>query len=222
MSLKRKLKNKWFIAIAFGAVIIFLVIWEIKSFTEKSLPEEENYKRAIEFFRKDKEEEIKAILGKINQNAENGFPISGEVKEFRESYYFPISKKFVFKSKLYLYEEKQNKTFRLTNGKLSNSVCIGYFKIIFNNKEYNLSCLLSRGKDSFIAFRDLTNGKTTPKSGRYIKINITDDPDLIYNIDFNLAFFFDKLNFGNESIEIVNDNILDFAVNAGERLKIQE
>ncbi len=190
--------------------LLVIIYWGINYYFNRPLTEEEKYVQAIEFFRHNRN----TLLEKrISENdSTNALQI----------YYYPPNPKFRFFSKLYYYKFPIEEWVTKSLGKKILLKKIGYFKINYNGKEYKLQAYSYNLFRFRIYFTDLTTGVTTSKLNRYLEFKINDNKDYVYDIDFNFAYFTERIFINSESVPLVKDNKLDFAVEAGERFKIKE
>jgi len=147
-------------------------------------PEQEKYIAQIEQYRKEKNEWMK-------KNPTSPFNYKGKV-EFHDLNYFDVDPDFVFKSKLFEYEPKDTVTIYGTKGEERKAVRYGYVKFNYYGKENRINVYQSNSRDGMIYysiwFTDLTTNKESYGVGRYIDFEKHEDPDYVYEIDFNLAY----------------------------------
>lgn len=202
--------KKIFLVILIALTLIALLYWGINYFYNKPLSEEEKYIQAVEYFRKNKE---------IMFAKRSGFEDS--LSSFK-IYYYPINPKFRFFSKLYLYDKPIDEWVSKSQGKKILLQKIGYFKINYNGKEYKLETYIFNLFRFRVFFTDLTTGVTTSKFNRFLEFYYHEDKDFVYDVDFNFAYFSERVFYNSASIPLIKENKLDFAVEAGERFKIEE
>jgi len=106
--------------------------------------------------------------------------------------YFDPNPDFIFKSKIY-YNPVQDTVFVLgTKGETRVVVVIGYVELNYKNKNYKVNVYRGFSRDWVpyhnIWFTDRTTGKETYGVGRYLDINLNEEKDFIYEIDFNKAY----------------------------------
>ncbi len=146
--------------------------------------------------------EQKAYIEKIkNQRIEKNdwmkndpsspFNKKGKV-EFHDLKYFDVNPAFVFKSKLYEYEPKDTITIYGTKGEPRKTVRYGYLLFNFENQQHKINVYQSNavngGTYYSIWFTDKTTNNESYGVGRYIEFEKVDDPEHIYEIDFNFAY----------------------------------
>lgn len=151
-----------------------------KNFT----PEQKEYIAKIEESRKEKNEWMK-------NDPNSPFNYKRKV-EFHDLNYFDVNPDFVFKSQLFEYEPKDTITIFGTKGEERKTVRFGYVKFNYEGKENKINIYQSVARNGMIYysiwFTDLTTNKETYGVGRYIDFEKSDDPNHIYEIDFNKAY----------------------------------
>lgn len=181
--MKKKIELKYlFIS---TLVITFIVIIVITVGCGKNYsPEEKEYIIKIEQHRAEYNNYMK-------NNSNSPFNFKGKV-EFHDLNYFDIDPDFVFKSKLTEYNTKDTITVFGTKGEERKSVKFGYLIFSKNNKEIKLNVYQSASKKGMIYysiwFTDETTNKESYGVGRYIDFEKVDDPNYIYEVDFNKAY----------------------------------
>jgi uncharacterized protein len=144
--------------------------------------------------------------------------------------YFPPDSTFRFASKLYRYPVPEIVTVMGTKGEERKEIKYGYFQFEYNNKQYRLNVykftkeeLQKRGTDLkdylMVWFRDETTGKETYPVGRYVDVDReSPDTNYVYVLDFNYAYNPYCAYSSLYSCAVPrNDDVLDFAVRAGEK-----
>ncbi|HPN36809.1 MAG TPA: DUF1684 domain-containing protein [Melioribacteraceae bacterium] len=202
------MKTNTIIYIGLFIVVVLTATWVIFKMTDDKLSDEEVYINAVEYLRSARDS------GKIRNESENS-----DLPE-----YFPVNPEFRFKSKFYLVDTPDTVIITKSLGGKEERIKIGYVVINYKGKDYKLYIYSSFAgqKVFYIFFKDLTTGVTTEDTGRYIEIKKLDIDDFLYDIDFNFAYFSSRFNPDSKSILIFDENKLDFAVEAGERIKIKE
>ncbi|MCF8242068.1 MAG: DUF1684 domain-containing protein [Melioribacteraceae bacterium] len=199
--------------ISFYFLIISVMIL-IAGCGEKYTPEEQEYIREIQKFREEKNLQMK--------NAVNS-PFNNKKKiEFEPLNYFDVDPSWVYKSKMYHYEQKDTITVLGTKGEERKSVRFGYVKIERNGKVYNINVYQSGvldGKYYFgIWFTDKTTGDETYGVGRYIDFQYKTDPEFKYTIDFNMAYNpYCAYNSEYSCAIPTKEDYIDLAITAGEK-----
>jgi uncharacterized protein (DUF1684 family) len=106
--------------------------------------------------------------------------------------YFEPSAEFIFKSKLFRYNDQDTVSVFGTKGEERKAIKTGYIILNYNGKEHNLNIYKSFGRDGqeyySIWFTDKTTGKESYHVGRYIDFEINPNPEFEYTIDFNRAY----------------------------------
>ncbi len=147
-------------------------------------PEQKEYIFRIEELRKEKNEWMK-------NNPNSPFNFKGKVI-FHNLNYFDVDPDFVFKSKLYEYELKDTITIFGTKGEERKTVKYGYVQFNYPGKNHKINVYKSASKNGMfyysIWFTDSTTNKDTYGVGRYIDFEKVEDPNHVYEIDFNLAY----------------------------------
>ncbi len=136
--------------------------------------------------------------------------------------YYHVDPSWVYHSKLYEYPEKDSLVIYGTKGEARPTVRFGYVKFERDGKEYKLNVYKSRSRRGVwyysIWFTDKTTGDETYGVGRYLDFEKSDDPEHVYEIDFNLAYNPYCAYSHDYSCAIPSkEDYLDLAVTAGEK-----
>lgn len=146
--------------------------------------EQKEYISKIEELRKEKNEWMK-------NDPNSPFNFKGKV-EFHDLKYFEVDPDFVFKSRLYEYEPKDTVTIFGTKGEERKTVRYGYVLFNYSGKENKINVYQSVSRNGLVYysiwFTDLTTNKESYGVGRYIDFEKVDDPNHIYEIDFNSSY----------------------------------
>jgi hypothetical protein len=142
--------------------------------------------------------------------------------EFHPLNYFKVDPRFKFESRLNEYNPKDSVTIYGTKGETRKTVRYGYVVWNFNSTEYQINIYESSAKDGLkyysIWFTDKTTNDETYGVGRYINFEKSDNPDHIYNIDFNLAYNPYCAYSKEFSCAIpTKEDYIDLAIKAGEK-----
>jgi uncharacterized protein (DUF1684 family) len=166
----------------FVLLLVFLGIFV--SCDNNYTPEEKKYIDQIESERAHKDSLFEFAL-----NSPFNFK---EKVEFHPLKYYDVDPKFVFKSKLHLYENQDTLNIYGTKGEARKTIKYGYLNFLFDEKKYRLNVYKSYGSnDKFyygIWFTDKTTNDETYGVGRYLDFELNDDSEHLYTIDFNLAY----------------------------------
>lgn len=207
------MKNKTIgVAVIFILVIVILLIINNRP---KYSPDEEKYIKQIETKRIEKDAYMK-------DNPNSPFNKKGKV-EFHSLKYFGVDPKFVFQSKLNEFEKKDSITTQGTKGDIRKGVRWGYVTINHNGKEYKINVYQIKGINDgatyyTIWFTDKTTNDETYGVGRYLDFEKSDDPNHIYQIDFNLAYNPYCAYTSNYSCTVpLKEDFIDTAIKAGEK-----
>lgn len=143
-------------------------------------------------------------------------------RNFRGLNYFPVDSTFRFSGPIHKYHPMPRDTIVGTGGELRPALKYGYFKFRYGGREYRLQIykILDNQpgyeKELFLGFTDTTSGKTTYGGGRYI--NLEENPQNFYEVDFNLAYNpYCAYNPKYSCAVPPAENHLPFAVTAGEK-----
>ncbi|KAB2845707.1 MAG: DUF1684 domain-containing protein [Melioribacteraceae bacterium] len=175
-------------------------------------PEEKEYIAKIEQQRIEDNEWYK-------NDPNSPFNKKGKV-EFHDLKYYDVDPSFVFKSKLYEYEQKDTVTIYGTKGEPRETVRFGYVQINKDGKDYKIHVYESGEEQKYysIWFTDKTTNETTYGVGRYLNFERQNDPEHIYTIDFNLAYNPYCAYTSNYSCAIpTKEDYIDLAIEAGEK-----
>lgn len=106
------------------------------------------------------------------------------------SFYEPKAE-YIFKSKLFKYENPETVEILGTQGESRLYLRYGYFLLNFDNKEFKLNLYKIELPDGNVLynlwFKDATNGIETYENGRYLFFTKNQDENFEYTIDFNKA-----------------------------------
>ncbi|MEW5842368.1 MAG: DUF1684 domain-containing protein [Bacteroidota bacterium] len=112
--------------------------------------------------------------------------------EFHDLKYFEVDPAFVFQSRLYEYNPKDTITIYGTKGEPRKIVRFGYVLINFENQQHKINVYqgsTASGEIYYsIWFTDKTTNNESYGVGRYIDFEKVDDPNHVYQIDFNTAY----------------------------------
>jgi hypothetical protein len=157
----------------------------------------------------------------MENNSNSPFNFKGKV-EFHPLNYFDVDPEFKFSSKLYVHNKKDTIAIYGTKGEKRTSVRYGYVQFSFRIQDYKLNVYQSNSRNGNIYysiwFTDKTTNELTYGVGRYLDFDISDNPDYIYDIDFNMAYNPYCAYSKEYSCAIpTKDDYLDLAVTAGEK-----
>jgi uncharacterized protein (DUF1684 family) len=112
--------------------------------------------------------------------------------EFSNLKYYEPKSEFIFKSKLFYNDAPDTVTIMGTKGEARTVLVIGYVELNYDNKNYKVNVYrgFSRTGEAYhsIWFTDRTTGNETYGVGRYLDIELNEDKDFVYEIDFNKAY----------------------------------
>jgi uncharacterized protein (DUF1684 family) len=136
--------------------------------------------------------------------------------------YFDVDPEFKFSSRLYDYENKDTVIVLGTRGEERKTVRYGYVIFNYSDKDYKLNVYESSAgngdKYYSIWFTDKTTNEESYGVGRYLNFDKKEDPEYIYEIDFNKAFNPYCAYSKEYSCAIpTKEDYLDIAVTAGEK-----
>lgn len=167
-----------------SVISVLFLLFSITGCVKNYSPEQKEYISKIEKSRKEKNEWMK-------NDPNSPFNFKGKV-EFHDLKYFDVDPDFVFKSRLYEYEPKDTLTIFGTKGEERKTVRNGYVQFNYSGNEYKINVYQSVARNGMIYysiwFTDITTNKETYGVGRYIDFEKEEDPDHLYEIDFNLAY----------------------------------
>lgn len=196
-------------------VLIFLfMILPFAGCEKKYLPEEEDYINSIL-------EERKANDDFMKDDPNSPFNRKGKV-EFEPLKYFDVDPAFVFKSVLTQYELKDTIIVLGTKGEERKMTRYGFVSFNYKTKNYKMNVYKGETKNGDVYysswFTDLTTGEETYGVGRYLDIELNEDKNFLYTIDFNRAYNPYCAYSSDYSCAIpTKEDHLDLAVTAGEK-----
>lgn len=197
------------------ALLILIAVILLNGCKPVYTPEQEKYIKEIEKKRSEKDLYMR-------DNPESPFNKKGKV-EFHPLNYFGVDPAFVFQSKLYEFPVKDSITTQGTKGDPRKGVRWGYVLINFDKKEYKINVYQMTSKNTgetyfAIWFTDKTTNNETYGVGRYLDFQKSEDPDHVYQIDFNLAYNPYCAYTSSYSCTIpLKEDYIDLAIKAGEK-----
>ncbi len=197
------------------AVLVLIAIILLNGCKPAYTPEQEKYIKEIEQQRNEKD-------GYMRDNQESPFNKKGKV-EFHPLNYFDVDPAFVFQSRLNEFPVKDSIVTQGTKGDPRKGVRWGYVTINFDKKEFKINVYQMTSKNSgetyfAIWFTDKTTNNETYGVGRYLDFQKSEDPEHIYQIDFNLAYNPYCAYTSSYSCTIpLKEDYIDLAIKAGEK-----
>lgn len=157
----------------------------------------------------------------MESNPNSPFNFKGKV-EFHELNYFDVDPGFKFSSKLYEYESQDTVTIFGTKGDEREIVRHGFVVINVEGKDLPINVYEGTSRDGSkyhsIWFTDKTTNDESYGVGRYLNFEKQDDPEFIYEIDFNRAYNPYCAYSKDYSCAIpTREDYLDVAIYAGEK-----
>lgn len=136
--------------------------------------------------------------------------------------YYDPDPAFLFESKLYRYETQDTVEILGTKGEIRQVIKEGYVKLDFEGTEYRVNVYKGFGPNGVVYhsiwFTDKTTGDETYGVGRYLDFEMNEDPDFVYDIDFNYAYNPYCSYSAKYSCPIPREeDYLDFQIEAGEK-----
>lgn len=200
--------------LSIALIILASVLILVMSLYDKHTPEELEYIQRIEKSRTEKDIEFKT-------SPESPFNAKEKI-EFHPLNYFEVDVDFLFRSKLIPHEQKDTITYYGTKGEERKAVRYGYVIFNYEGKEYKINVYEGRSKTGetyhMIWFTDRTTNNETYGVGRYLEFELSDDPEFIYEIDFNKAYNPYCAYNKNYSCAIpTKEDFIDLEIRAGEK-----
>ena len=145
-----------------------------------------------------------------------------EKRDFKGLKYYPFDPKYVFLGPVERYifhinNPKYYATFLTNKGTNKRYLRYGKFHFNLNGKEYAIEIYKSILSDNtFIPFKDKTNGKESYEGGRYIDAEILPGYKMV--LDFNMAYY-PSCAYNDHFICVLppKENMLDIEIRAGEK-----
>jgi uncharacterized protein (DUF1684 family) len=177
-------------------------------------PDEKQYILGIEELREEKDQYMKNDSG-------SPFNFKGKV-HFEPLNYYDPNPDFIFKSKLFEYDNKDTVTIFGTKGEERKVVRYGFVKLDYKGENFRVNVYegISRKGETYISiwFTDKTTGEETYGVGRYLDFELNSDKNFTYTIDFNLAYNPYCAYSPEYSCAIpAKEDYLDLAIEAGEK-----
>jgi len=135
-----------------------------------------------------------------HRDAQNDFmknspdsPFNAKTKvDFHPLKFYDPDTNFIFRSRLFLYDEADSLLIYGTKGEPRKAWRIGFFTLNYNSviHRLNLYKSISRSGKEYhgIWFTDETTGDETYGVGRYLDFEMSEDVNNLYTIDFNYAY----------------------------------
>ncbi len=112
--------------------------------------------------------------------------------EFENLKYYEPNPDFIFKSKLFYNSVPDSVVIMGTKGEARAVLVLGYVELNYIDKTYKVNVYRGFAKTGeayhSIWFTDRTTGKDTYGVGRYLDMELSEDKDFVYEIDFNRAY----------------------------------
>ena len=177
-------------------------------------PEIKKYEAEIERYRAEYNDYMKT-------NPASPFNYKSKV-EFHELNYFDVDPAFKFYSKLYEYENKDTVTVFGTKGEERKTIRYGYVVFNYDGRNIKINVYESRTGNGDIYYSIWFTDKTTNEEsygvGRYLNFEKNEDPEYVYEIDFNKAYNPYCAYSKEYSCAIpTKEDYLDIAITAGEK-----
>lgn len=158
----------------------------------------------------------------MKNNSKSPFHSKSKV-EFEPLKYFPVDTTFIYESPLTLYETPDTINVFGTKGEERSSIRYGYLTFERDEKTHKVNVYKNMNQygDIYFSiwFTDKTTGSETYGVGRYLNIDITEDPDWIYTLDFNFAYNPYCAYSSDFSCAVpTKEDYLDLAITAGEKI----
>ncbi|MBT8392541.1 MAG: DUF1684 domain-containing protein [Ignavibacteria bacterium] len=112
--------------------------------------------------------------------------------EFENLKYFDLNPDYIFKSKLFYKDQPDSVVIMGTKGEARAVLVLGYLELNYNGETHQVNVYRGFSKNGeeyhSIWFTDKTTGNETYGVGRYLDIELNEDKNFIYEIDFNRAY----------------------------------
>lgn len=198
-------------------IIVVLLVSTVALFMfscEKQSPEELEYITGIENYRAEKD-------SSFEHSPSSPFNYKGKVK-FHSLNYFDVDKDFAFSSKLFENEPKDTITYFGTKGDERTAIRYGYVQFIYQDVKYNVNVYQGSTRSGeiyhMIWYTDQTTNKESYGVGRYLDFEVVDDPNHLYELDFNKSYNPYCAYSKEYSCAIpTKEDYIDLAITAGEQ-----
>ena len=204
-------KNKFLYIIVIQIIILLFVACNSK---ETNIDVDDDYINSILTHRNEKDSTMRVDLhSPFNRDT---------TVEFSPLKYYEPDPAFLFKSILFRYDPPDTVEVLGTKGETRQVIKEGFVKLDFEETEYRVNIYkgFSRSGEAYysIWFTDNTTGEETYGVGRYIDFEMNEDPDFVYDIDFNYAYNPYCAYSAKFSCPIPRkEDFLDFYIEAGEK-----
>lgn len=168
---------------------IFLILMIILLFIscDKEVPQTPEMKEYVEKLLKERAEKDSTFKSEPHSPFNRDTTI-----EFENLKYYEPNTAFIFKSKLHYNDKPDSVVIMGTKGEARAVIVLGYVELNYMNKIYKVNVYRGFAKTGeayhSIWFTDRTTGKETYGVGRYLDIELNEDKDFVYEIDFNRAY----------------------------------
>ena len=204
-------KNKILSIVVIQVVILLFVACNSK---ETNIDADDDYINGILTHRNEKDSSMRVGLHS---------PFNRDTTiEFSPLNYYEPDPAFLFKSKLFRYDPPDTVEISGTKGEIRQVIKEGFVKLDFEETEYRVNVYKGFSPNGVpyhsIWFTDKTTGDETYGVGRYLDFEMNEDPDFIYDIDFNYAYNPYCAYSAKFSCPIPRkEDYLDFYIEAGEK-----
>jgi uncharacterized protein (DUF1684 family) len=165
-------------------ICVLLTVVFIAGCGKNYTPEETAYIAKIEKFREAKNSGMK-------NDPASPFNRKGKV-EFHDLKYFDADPSFLFRSRLNEYDPKDTVIIYGTKGEPRKVVRFGFVTFDYRKEKFMINVYQGKTPSGEIYYSIWFTDKTTNNEsygvGRYIDFEKNDDPDHLYEIDFNMAY----------------------------------
>ena len=204
-------KNKALYIIIIQIIILLFVACNSK---ETNIDIDDNYINSILTHRNEKDSTMRVELhSPFNRDT---------TVEFSPLKYYEPDPEFLFNSKFFQYDPPDTVEISGTKGEVRRVIMEGFVKLDFEDTEYRVNVYKGFGLNGLayysIWFTDKTTGDETYGVGRYLDFEMNEDPDFVYDIDFNFAYNPYCSYSAKYSCPIPRkEDYIDFLIEAGEK-----
>jgi uncharacterized protein (DUF1684 family) len=173
--------------ISYGLIIILFLTLLVTEACKENRTDDPEMKAYIETLIKERKEKDYSLQFDINSPFNRDTTVT-----FKPLNYYEPNPDFVFKSKLFKYDDQDTVAVLGTKGETRPAILLGFLELKKDNKVHRVNVYqsFSRTGEPYysIWFTDQTTGTETYGVGRYLDYDLNDHPEFVYTIDFNRAY----------------------------------
>lgn len=172
---------------SYGLIIILFLTLLVTEACKENRTDDPQMKAYIDSLIKERKEKDYSLQFDINSPFNRDTTVT-----FNPLNYYEPNPDFVFKSKLFKYDDQDTVAILGTKGETRPAILLGFLELKKDDKVHRINVYqsFSRTGEPYysIWFTDQTTGTETYGVGRYLDFELNDHPEFVYTIDFNRAY----------------------------------